>query len=488
MIFQNFAQQIIICLVYLLLLMSVVRANRDFSRSNFGGLGYISLSFLAGLIHLISLKFILTDSAPFHSGSDQMIALALALLSLLAFQAFLQKKIQPLPLLLGLILLFLLALIGNPLASLWATILLNSLVLVLLLWQKYKKNILLKDSIWFAWLALPLLAVAGVVIRYATFTLAGEWLQLAAAGVMTLILSIKSFVSQSVPDLDHDPSAQVIPQPVSERTNPSISSEEKSKSTFISIASHELRTPLTVARGYTEMLLEKDSLPGEERGLIEGIHKSLLRQNEIIETMFDIAQFESHTFDIKMESVSPEEILRSAASSVADAATARRLEIRFDLPQLPYIKADKRALHKLFVHLLSNAIKYTPDNGKILISAQRSDNDPGLEDFIDLVISDSGVGVPRDLQESIFTRFYQPDASARHHSTGKTKFKGSGAGLGLSLSRMIVEAHGGRIWVESSGFSETTFPGSAFHVLLPVDRQRSGSQPRIGKSSNQVIH
>jgi signal transduction histidine kinase len=141
-------------------------------------------------------------------------------------------------------------------------------------------------------------------------------------------------------------------------------------------------------------------------------------------------------------------------------------------------------MRKLFYHLLTNAIKFTPNGGKIEVTAsQISPNNRDLpEGGVELIVKDTGVGVDKALQEIIFTKFYQPGDKLNRHSTGKTKFQGSGAGLGLALSRGIVNAHGGRIWVESDGYDEEKLPGSEFHVILPLRSQGESKTVRMGSA------
>ncbi len=98
------------------------------------------------------------------------------------------------------------------------------------------------------------------------------------------------------------------------------------------------------------------------------------------------------------------------------------------------------------------------------------------------MVSDTGVGVDKSYQEVIFTKFYQPGELLNRHSTGKTKFKGSGVGLGLALSRGIVEAHGGKIWVVSPGYDDEKCPGSDFHVILPIRSQGESKTVRMGSA------
>jgi signal transduction histidine kinase len=122
-------------------------------------------------------------------------------------------------------------------------------------------------------------------------------------------------------------------------------------------------------------------------------------------------------------------------------------------------------LLKVFNHLLANAVKFTPNRGCITIAGK-----PDLENgSIELIIQDTGIGIAREMQELIFNKFYQTGKLGLH-SSGKTKFKGAGPGLGLAITKGIVEAHGGKIWVESPGYDEEKCPGSAFHILLPLKR------------------
>jgi signal transduction histidine kinase len=139
---------------------------------------------------------------------------------------------------------------------------------------------------------------------------------------------------------------------------------------------------------------------------------------------------------------------------------------------MPVIQGDKDALRKAFYHVIVNAIKYTPDQGHITIKGSL----PGMRDgeeiasSVQVTVKDSGIGIDPKDHELIFDRFYQT-GQVMLHSSGKTKFKGGGSGLGLAVSRGIIEAHGGQIWVESAGHDETTMPGSSFHIVLPIRGQ-----------------
>jgi len=135
----------------------------------------------------------------------------------------------------------------------------------------------------------------------------------------------------------------------------------------------------------------------------------------------------------------------------------------------------------MFTHLLNNAIKFTPNNGKITVTAKSLLHSTDFPDGVmQVTVTDTGVGIDPDSHEIIFSKFYQPGELTKH-STSKSRFKGSGAGLGLALSKGIVEAHGGRIWVESPGYDEVKFPGSKFHVMLPLSKEESmaGTEVRV---------
>ncbi len=127
-------------------------------------------------------------------------------------------------------------------------------------------------------------------------------------------------------------------------------------------------------------------------------------------------------------------------------------------------------LQKVFYHLIMNAIKYTPDGGDVKVLGRYVNGTvpPQLE----IEVCDTGIGVDPGMQELIFQKFHQT-GEVLLHSSGKTKFKGGGPGLGLAIARGIVQAHGGRIWVESPGHDEQKYPGSKFIISLPAQKKES---------------
>ena len=256
---------------------------------------------------------------------------------------------------------------------------------------------------------------------------------------------------------------------------------DQTKSDFISIASHELRTPLTVMRGYTEMLLEDGALDANLQHIVKSLHKSTLRLHEIMDSLFDIAQIDARALQIHWQKVDTAALVSEVGHSLQKTFESRKQTLLVDLPSLPTIKADPNILKKVFSHLLNNAIKFTPDKGSIAVMGKTVP--PHGQELphggLVLTVSDNGVGVDPEFRELIFTKFYQTGEVGKH-STSKLRFQGGGAGLGLALAKGIVEAHGGRIWVESPGRDENKFPGSKFHILLPLPKVEPSDTFPIG--------
>jgi signal transduction histidine kinase len=244
---------------------------------------------------------------------------------------------------------------------------------------------------------------------------------------------------------------------------------DKNKSDFIGVAAHELRTPLTVMRGYMGMM---ESDPNIKNSLylsqsVNGVVKGIERLHEIVNSMLDVVRIESQILDMNTELTSIATIVKRVKADVEDVQAERQLTIDIgDLSGLPRIQADPALLLKVFQNVIVNAIKYTPDGGRVTISGRKL-LDEKLGACVEVQVRDTGIGIDPEYLELIFEKFYQTGKTALH-STGKTTFKGGGPGLGLSIARGVIQAHGGRIWAESKGHDEAACPGSCFHILLPV--------------------
>jgi signal transduction histidine kinase len=251
---------------------------------------------------------------------------------------------------------------------------------------------------------------------------------------------------------------------------------ERTKSDFISIASHEIRTPLTLISGSAQMLYDEKALHDDDyyKTLLEKIQSGSNRLQEIVDSMFDMAKVDARDLQLDPQPVALGSLFRTLAAKLEPALKDRNqtLEIQ-DLSNLQPIEADIESLSKAFRHLLVNAIKYTPDGGLIRVNSKefKPEEDESSQASVEIVVEDNGIGISPQYHELIFTKFYQTGELA-YHSSGQTKFKGGGPGLGLAIAKGIVEAHRGKIWVESPGHDEETRPGSQFHVVLPVHQRQ----------------
>ncbi len=240
---------------------------------------------------------------------------------------------------------------------------------------------------------------------------------------------------------------------------------DQSKSNFVSVAAHELKTPLTLIDGYTAMMIDT-ILKQENHDLLvhtNGILNGSKRLRAIIDDMIDVSLIENQMLTLNFQAFWLNRLVEFVLLEISPVCKERSIDIDIDpFPGFSEVNfGDPERLIQLFRNLLTNAIKFTPDNGKINVTGRK------LSGFVEVIISDTGIGIDLEDQLIIFDKFSRVGNVALH-SSGKTKFKGGGPGLGLPIAKGIAEAHGGSIWVESPGYSETNFPGTTFHVLLPL--------------------
>jgi signal transduction histidine kinase len=240
---------------------------------------------------------------------------------------------------------------------------------------------------------------------------------------------------------------------------------DKSKSDFIAVAAHELKTPLTLIEGYSQLL--GNEFPSDPRVevLARGLANGTRRLKEIIEDMIDVSLIDNNLLALHYTPVDIGALLGEVRRETQDITSQRRLTLVLEVAECDLLTfADSARMRQVFAQILENAVKFTPDGGTINLQA---DCVPG---FIKMTIADTGIGIAPQDQQRIFEKFGSVgDVSL--HSSGKTKFKGGGPGLGLPIARGIVIAHGGRLWVESPGRDEATFPGTSVHILLPTRTQ-----------------
>ena len=243
---------------------------------------------------------------------------------------------------------------------------------------------------------------------------------------------------------------------------------EKMKSDFVILAGHELRTPLTVIYGYGQLLLSNSDIPGDPeevgspRHLISQVIAATRRLSQTVEDILNVTLIDADKLELRLVTTSLESLVNSVVRNIANMDPDRDLAFEVEgLGALPPINGDSQRLYQALWNVISNSVKYTPDGGTIGISGHI------VEGTVHLVIQDTGIGIDPEDRERIFDRFYVLEDTALHRSS-KTAFKGGGMGLGLTVARGIIQAHGGKIWVESEGRDEERLPGSVFHILLPI--------------------
>jgi len=240
---------------------------------------------------------------------------------------------------------------------------------------------------------------------------------------------------------------------------------DKSKSAFISVAAHELKTPLTLIEGYASMM--EDLIRGNKgvslESLLAGIDTGIERLRTIVDDMIDVSMIDNRLLQLNFQPVQVSQLIEVLSVEFKTVIRNRKLtmDIRTYEGGKQWIYIDSARIMQAVRNVINNAIKYTPDGGTITVDGRK------LQGFIELIISDTGIGISPENQAMIFEKFGQL-GSVELHSSGKTKFKGGGPGLGLPIARGILEAHGGSIWVESEGYDEIRCPGSTFHILLPA--------------------
>jgi two-component system, OmpR family, phosphate regulon sensor histidine kinase PhoR len=218
---------------------------------------------------------------------------------------------------------------------------------------------------------------------------------------------------------------------------------------FISNVSHELRTPLASLKALAETLQEGalDDPPAARRFIIR-METEIDNLTQLVNELLELSRIESGKVPLSFQRAHPCGLLKPAYERMALQAERAELELVLDCPpELPIVFADPDRISQVLINLVHNAIKFTPPEGKITLSAYRD------EEYIVLYVRDTGVGIPKKDLTRIFERFYKADQARA----------GGGTGLGLSIARHMIESHGGYIWVESE---EDT--GSTFYFTLPI--------------------
>jgi two-component system, OmpR family, phosphate regulon sensor histidine kinase PhoR len=220
---------------------------------------------------------------------------------------------------------------------------------------------------------------------------------------------------------------------------------------FVANASHELKTPLTVIRGHAETLLDEDLPPELRRQFGDSLRANAERLQTILDDLLDLSRIESGGWKIQAEPLRLEEVVRESWGHAKAAASDKRIDLGTGIAgDADLVQADHEALRHIFSNLFSNALRYTPEGGRVEVSARRVP-----DGWVEVEVRDNGTGIAAPHLSRIFERFYRADP-ARSRSEG-------GTGLGLSIVRHLVERHGGRVGAES-----TLGRGTTIRFTLPA--------------------
>jgi two-component system sensor histidine kinase BarA len=244
---------------------------------------------------------------------------------------------------------------------------------------------------------------------------------------------------------------------------------DRLKSNFLATMSHELRTPLTSVIGYAEMLAEGLAGPvsDDQREYLTTILSKADQLLGMITSVLDVASVEGGVPPLERASLSLTDIVASEVALYTAAARKREIAIALETRGDTIVVGDRKKIRQVVSSLISNAVKFTPDHGKVGVCVKPGPLSPHVSDVddaraIQLVVTDSGIGISRDQVGKIFEPFFQVDSSS-------TRAFG-GTGLGLTLAKAYVEAHGGRIWVDT-----TPGQGSTFVATFPVRVDQGGA-------------
>lgn len=231
---------------------------------------------------------------------------------------------------------------------------------------------------------------------------------------------------------------------------------DRLKSDFIHTISHDLRSPLTAIMGYIELLERVGPLNDQQKQFVKHVQNSAQNITMLVNDLLDLGRIEAG-FDTRKDEVSLEQILQFTVDNLGRQIIDKKLDFSVTVdPDIPVLRGNPIRLRQMVDNLLVNAVKYTPENGKVAVSLRREDSQVVFE------VSDTGVGIPATDQPHIFEKFYRASNAP----------KGTpGTGLGLAIVRSIVENHQGRIWVESS-----VGVGTKFVVVLPALVEQSVAQ------------
>lgn len=228
---------------------------------------------------------------------------------------------------------------------------------------------------------------------------------------------------------------------------------ESIKSDFVSLASHQLRTPLSAVKWYAEMLMEKKhgELSAKQQEYLQEIYRSNQRAINLVNDLLDVSHIQQGQIHLELRPTKIERVIEETIDYFAATVKANKTTINFEIINgpIPTIEADQEKLKRVIMNLLSNSIKYTPQQGTVRITVAK---DPTR---LTISVIDTGIGIPREDQKKVFGKFFR--------SPNVIKMAPDGTGLGLYIAKSLVEAMGGRI-----GFRSEEGHGATFYFTLPL--------------------
>jgi signal transduction histidine kinase len=233
------------------------------------------------------------------------------------------------------------------------------------------------------------------------------------------------------------------------------------KSEFVSLVAHELKNPMTSIKGYTELLAVGAVGPinDNQSNFLHTIRSNVERMSTLVSDLNDNSKIEAGRLRIEFKAIDIEDVVDESVKSTKRQMEDKKQTAVVNIPKgLPKVWADRTRLAKILINLVSNANKYTPEGGQMIIGAEQTSNlwdTEGAVDVVHIWVRDTGIGISLEDQKKIFNKFFRSDDSKAREAPG--------TGLGLNITKSLVEMMGGRIWFESE-FRQ----GTTFHFTIPV--------------------
>jgi two-component system sensor histidine kinase/response regulator len=242
-----------------------------------------------------------------------------------------------------------------------------------------------------------------------------------------------------------------------EKANQELRKLDEMKSEFVSVASHELRTPLAAIKNAVQLMLQGKTgeINENQKKFLSMAERNINRLTGILNSLLDLSRIESGKIGLKFEELDLRGSIEFILSSLKTQTDGKSIQLKMEIPEeLPSVYGDREKVEQILTNLVGNATKFTPEGGEISVSAKPFEEEGNM---VAISVKDSGIGIPEDQLERIFEKFHQVEDSLRRSITG--------TGLGLAITKGLVEAHHGKIWVESE-----VGKGSTFTFTLPMSK------------------